>query len=126
MRADAGLKTPLILLLTLEERMVDLWGREAGATFSMSKPSRPEHHRQHHPVDAGLEARPAGRVSRNRPPNRDTPTKETTAPASGALHAQNPQTFAGSAPSSDLGASLHHPLRHVVLLEGRAEPPRLS
>jgi CheY-like chemotaxis protein len=43
-RADPGLKDILILLLTaLEERMVDLWGREAGATFSMSKPSRPEH-----------------------------------------------------------------------------------
>ena len=44
MRADPGLKdTPILLLTALEERMVDLWGREAGATFSMSKPSRPEH-----------------------------------------------------------------------------------
>jgi DNA-binding response OmpR family regulator len=44
MRADAELKdTPILLLTALEERMVDLWGREAGATFSMSKPSRPEH-----------------------------------------------------------------------------------
>jgi len=43
-RADVGLKdTPILLLTALEERMVDLWGREAGATFSMSKPSRPEH-----------------------------------------------------------------------------------
>lgn len=43
-RTDPELKDTLILLLTaLEERMVDLWGREAGATFSMSKPSRPEH-----------------------------------------------------------------------------------
>jgi len=43
-RADPGLKdTPILLLTALEERMVDLWGREAGATFSMSKPSRPEH-----------------------------------------------------------------------------------
>jgi CheY-like chemotaxis protein len=44
MRADAELKdTPILLLTALEERMVDLWGREAGATFSMHKPSRPEH-----------------------------------------------------------------------------------
>ncbi len=44
MRADPALKdTPILLLTALEERMVDLWGREAGATFSMSKPSRPEH-----------------------------------------------------------------------------------
>lgn len=44
MRADAALKgTPILLLTALEERMVDLWGREAGATFSMHKPSRPEH-----------------------------------------------------------------------------------
>jgi DNA-binding response OmpR family regulator len=44
MRADPELKdTPILLLTALEERMVDLWGREAGATFSMSKPSRPEH-----------------------------------------------------------------------------------
>lgn len=43
-RADPGLKdTPILLLTALEERLVDLWGREAGATFSMSKPSRPEH-----------------------------------------------------------------------------------
>lgn len=44
MRADPALKdTPILLLTALEERMVDLWGREAGATFSMHKPSRPEH-----------------------------------------------------------------------------------
>lgn len=44
LRADAGLKdTPVLLLTALEERMLDLWGREAGATFTMSKPSRPEH-----------------------------------------------------------------------------------
>jgi DNA-binding response OmpR family regulator len=43
LRADAGLKeTPILLLTALEERMLDLWGREAGATFTMSKPSRPE------------------------------------------------------------------------------------
>ncbi len=44
MRADASLKdTPILLLTALEERMVDLWGREAGATFSMHKPAQPEH-----------------------------------------------------------------------------------
>jgi CheY-like chemotaxis protein len=44
LRADAGLKdTPILLLTALEERMLDLWGHEAGATFIMSKPSRPEH-----------------------------------------------------------------------------------
>ncbi len=44
LRADPALKdTPILLLTALEERMVDLWGREAGATFSMHKPSRPEH-----------------------------------------------------------------------------------
>ncbi len=44
LRADAGLTdTPILLLTALEERMLDLWGREAGATFTMSKPSRPEH-----------------------------------------------------------------------------------
>lgn len=44
MRADPALKdTPILLLTALEERMVDLWGREAGATFSMHKPSQPEH-----------------------------------------------------------------------------------
>jgi twitching motility two-component system response regulator PilH len=44
LRADAGLQdTPILLLTALEERMLDLWGREAGATFTMSKPSRPEH-----------------------------------------------------------------------------------
>lgn len=44
LRGDVGLKdTPILLLTALEERMLDLWGREAGATFTMSKPSRPEH-----------------------------------------------------------------------------------
>jgi twitching motility two-component system response regulator PilH len=44
MRADSSLKdTPILLLTALEERMVDLWGREAGATFSMHKPPQPEH-----------------------------------------------------------------------------------
>ena len=44
LRADPGLKdTPILLLTALEERMVELWGREVGATFSMSKPSQPEH-----------------------------------------------------------------------------------
>jgi DNA-binding response OmpR family regulator len=44
MRADPELKDiPILLLTALEERMVDLWGREAGATFSMRKPSQPEH-----------------------------------------------------------------------------------
>jgi len=44
LRADPRLKdTPILLLTALEERMLDLWGREAGATFTMSKPSRPEH-----------------------------------------------------------------------------------
>ena len=44
MRADSSLKdTPILLLTALEERMVDLWGREAGATFSMHKPAQPEH-----------------------------------------------------------------------------------
>ena len=44
MRADPGLKdTPILLLTALEERMLDVWGREAGATFTMSKPSSPDH-----------------------------------------------------------------------------------
>ncbi len=44
LRADPALKDiPVLLLTALEERMVDLWGREAGATFSMHKPARPEH-----------------------------------------------------------------------------------
>jgi DNA-binding response OmpR family regulator len=44
LRAVARLKdTPILLLTALEERMLDLWGREVGATFTMSKPSRPEH-----------------------------------------------------------------------------------
>ena len=44
LRADPALKgTPILLLTALEERMVDLWGREAGATFSMHKPAQPEH-----------------------------------------------------------------------------------
>jgi CheY-like chemotaxis protein len=44
MRADPRLKdTPILLLTALEERMLDHWGREVGATFTMSKPSSPEH-----------------------------------------------------------------------------------
>ena len=44
MRADPELQdTPILLLTALEERMLEVWGREVGATFTMSKPSSPEH-----------------------------------------------------------------------------------
>ncbi len=44
LRADPELKdTPILLLTALEERMLEIWGREVGATFTMSKPSSPDH-----------------------------------------------------------------------------------